>query len=260
MLSGLGYQIRIAENGREALDAALQGDVDLIFMDVQMPVMDGIEATKQIVAAMPRDKRPLIVAMTANAMESDRKRCIEAGMDTFISKPFLMNELVRMLKTVPAMRVGKVPDHPEISLEPASEPTNGLPATEIASTQPAEPESGAPTKLTDMTMLEAVSNGEPAFVLGILGKLVIKLPEAVEELRVAIEKADWETVRATSHRNKSSAAYTGSDELKNKFMELEHMARDLHHLEEMPMKIEELHRFVTAVVMELKAHISERTQ
>jgi signal transduction histidine kinase/CheY-like chemotaxis protein/ligand-binding sensor domain-containing protein len=258
MLNTLGYTIQIAHNGREALDIALQGQIDLIFMDVQMPVMDGIEATRQIIQQMPKDRRPLIVAMTANAMESDRQRCLEAGMDTFISKPFLMNELVRMLRTVPAIRSVKHEDSRDTT---TYEPPKHQPETATPPVIATEPATNLDTryKLTSMDMLDGVSGGEPAFVLGILTKLIAKLPEAVEELRAAAALSDWENVRATAHRNKSSAAYSGSDALKEKFKDLEYLARDQTDLGQIPSKLDELDAFVQAVVAELKEHLAERS-
>ncbi len=260
MLGSLGYTIQIAQDGKEALEIALQGGIDLIFMDVQMPVMDGLEATRQIIARMPADKRPIIVAMTANAMESDRKNCLEAGMQTFISKPFLMNELVRMLRTVPAMRSGKISQDLDVHFAQQPIPAN-LQAVPLEA-QPTAELQAAPAsvyRLTDMSMLESVSGGEPEFVLGILNKLVAKMPEAVQELRAAAAIADWEIVRATAHRNKSSAAYSGSEMLKEKFKELEALAREQEELELIPTKLDELHLFVDAVIEELRLHIAERS-
>ncbi|HEX2900506.1 MAG TPA: ATP-binding protein, partial [Bacteroidia bacterium] len=249
MLSSLGYKVLNAVNGKEAVDAVLAGGVDLVFMDVQMPVMDGLEATQIIVDRLPKDKRPVIVAMTANAMESDRQRCLDAGMDTFISKPFLMGELVKVLRAVPAMRNGEsIVEIAEVTVP--EEKTAAVPETQDGATR---------YKLTDMGMLDAVSGGEPAFVLGILGKLVVKLPEAIEELRQALASQDWETLRATAHRTKSSAAYSGSEELKERFKELEHLAREREHLEEIPAKLEALAVYVDEIVMELKMHIVERS-
>jgi len=85
MLKGLGYRADVAANGLEVLSAIDRQDYDLVFMDVQMPEMDGLEATRQIVARVGR--RPRIVAMTAHALAGDRETCLEAGMDDFISKP-----------------------------------------------------------------------------------------------------------------------------------------------------------------------------
>ncbi len=70
---------------------------DVVLMDVQMPEMDGLEASRQICARWSRGERPHIVAMTANAMQGDRERCLEAGMDDYVSKPIRVSELVTAL-------------------------------------------------------------------------------------------------------------------------------------------------------------------
>lgn len=87
LLKKLGYQADVAENGRLALDAVAQKTYDLILMDIQMPEMDGIEATRRIIAQTDTDSRPPIIALTANALHEDRERCFNAGMDDFITKP-----------------------------------------------------------------------------------------------------------------------------------------------------------------------------
>ncbi|NVO04925.1 MAG: response regulator [Rhodoferax sp.] len=94
-----GHQVTLAQNGEEGLQAAMQQAFDLVFMDMQMPVMDGLEATRAIRAFEASQHRPRvpIVAMTANAMPSDRKACEDAGMDGFLSKPFKANELRALL-------------------------------------------------------------------------------------------------------------------------------------------------------------------
>jgi CheY-like chemotaxis protein len=96
MLRKLGLSCDIAVNGLEALTAVANKKYSLIFMDMQMPVMDGISATKKIVEKYG-NKRPTIVAMTANAFQKDKDRCINAGMNDFIAKPFDLAELVRVL-------------------------------------------------------------------------------------------------------------------------------------------------------------------
>ena len=82
----LGYSIHIAANGFEVLDALKRMKIDIVFMDIQMPEMDGIEATRQIIEQW-KDKKPMIVAMTANALYTDKEKCLAAGMDDYISKP-----------------------------------------------------------------------------------------------------------------------------------------------------------------------------
>jgi len=92
----LGYKTDIAANGLEALDALKRKNYTLIFMDIQMPEMNGYEATGIIVERRKED-RPIIIAMTANAMQGDRDKCIEAGMDDYMSKPIKINELIRII-------------------------------------------------------------------------------------------------------------------------------------------------------------------
>jgi len=92
MLNRMGYRADVAGNGCETLQALERQTYDLVLMDMQMPEMDGLEASQRIVARW-RDERPAIVAMTANAMQGDRERCLAAGMDDYVSKPVHVEEL-----------------------------------------------------------------------------------------------------------------------------------------------------------------------
>ena len=93
----LGFKTDIASNGLEALEALKRKNYTLIFMDIQMPEMNGYEAT-EIIVARRKEERPIIIAMTANAMQGDREKCLEAGMNDYITKPMRVNDLVRIIK------------------------------------------------------------------------------------------------------------------------------------------------------------------
>ena len=97
-LKKLGYQAKIVNNGEAVLKALEQQSYDLILMDVQMPKMDGISATQEICRRWPADRRPKIIAMTANAMRGDREACLNAGMDAYLSKPIKMQDLVTTIE------------------------------------------------------------------------------------------------------------------------------------------------------------------
>jgi CheY-like chemotaxis protein len=96
VLTKMGYNPEIAENGQEALNKQQQGNYDIIFMDMQMPEVDGLEATKTIRSQL--GKQPIIIAMTANAMQGDRDDCLSAGMNDYICKPFRPQEIALLLE------------------------------------------------------------------------------------------------------------------------------------------------------------------
>jgi len=97
ILDKLGYQADVVSNGVEALAALEREPYDVVLMDVQMPEMDGLEASRRICERWPPDSRPRIVAMTANAMMEDREACVAAGMDDYVAKPVRPEELAGAL-------------------------------------------------------------------------------------------------------------------------------------------------------------------
>ena len=99
MLERLGHQVEVAVNGRDALERAKAGTFDIVLMDCQMPEMDGWEATARIRAALAGRHRIPILALTANASDADRQRCLDAGMDAHLSKPLKLERLAEALAT-----------------------------------------------------------------------------------------------------------------------------------------------------------------
>jgi len=98
ILGKLGYSVKIARNGREALEFLEKGIFDLIFMDVEMPEVDGLEASRRIRENAETYRNPVIIALTAHAMDSDRKKCLDAGMDVFLTKPITLSKIVDVLR------------------------------------------------------------------------------------------------------------------------------------------------------------------
>jgi CheY-like chemotaxis protein len=101
LLKRLGYQADSAASAKDLLELLEQRVYDVVFMDVQMPEMDGLEATRRIRRELPTARQPRVVAMTAAAFPEDRARCLDAGMDDYVSKPVGMDDLAAVL------RVGK---------------------------------------------------------------------------------------------------------------------------------------------------------
>ncbi|HZZ59416.1 MAG TPA: response regulator [Opitutaceae bacterium] len=98
LLMRLGYRAELASNGREAVERALTGEFDLILMDLQMPEMDGLQASREIRKRLPRGQQPKIIALTANAMQGDRELCLSAGMDDYVAKPVKLPEVAAAIR------------------------------------------------------------------------------------------------------------------------------------------------------------------
>jgi len=105
ILAHIGYQAELAGNGRAAVTAVQQQSFDLVLMDLQMPEMDGFEATRQIRRTVPRQRQPHIIAMTAAALAEDQRQALAAGMDDFITKPIRPEALAQKLATVPRLPI-----------------------------------------------------------------------------------------------------------------------------------------------------------
>jgi GAF domain-containing protein/CheY-like chemotaxis protein len=104
LLQQMGYRADLASNGIEAVESVQRQAYDVVLMDVQMPEMDGLEASRQINARWRPPERPRIIAMTANAMQGDRDMCLAAGMDDYLTKPIRVERLVEALNQAPARR------------------------------------------------------------------------------------------------------------------------------------------------------------
>ncbi|MDA9008806.1 GAF domain-containing protein [Alphaproteobacteria bacterium] len=101
LLSQMGYSADVANNGLEAIEYVERQTYDVVLMDVQMPELDGLDATRRIVTNHKQDDRPRIVAMTANAMQGDREMCLDAGMDDYITKPIRVDILIEAIMSIP---------------------------------------------------------------------------------------------------------------------------------------------------------------
>ncbi len=188
-LEELGLDVTIANNGLEAFEKRKNGEYDIIFMDIQMPVLDGIEATMEILDFEEDENVPHIpiVALTANALKGDRERFLEAGMDEYTTKPLVRTEILNILnqfvgdKVVedePAPKPAKAPkaSKPEVS-EPAPEPVQAAAAEEPA------PSYSADILLAKKGMLENKLFGQLLGELGYSYKSVTGSDKLVEALK-----------------------------------------------------------------------------
>jgi PAS domain S-box-containing protein len=154
VLQQLGYSADLAADGAEVLRALKKKRYDLIFMDVHMPEMDGLEATRTIVNSRRREERPIIIAVTADALQGDREKCIEAGMDDYITKPIRMADIQGVIE-----RWGKATAEPAKKSVKA-DPTAGLGLLEQAMLERMQ-QLGLETDLA--FMIELIATYAPSF-------------------------------------------------------------------------------------------------
>ncbi|MBL8420237.1 MAG: response regulator [Dechloromonas sp.] len=211
MLESLGVAHALADNGQIALDRVLQERFDLVLMDCQMPGMDGFEATAQIRARQREGllHQPLpIVALTANAVEGDRERCLAAGMDDYLSKPFTREQLV---VTMARWR-------PPAAAAPGPAPADGASAAAAGRDGTINPRA-----------LDAIRQlGGPtgvALVNKVIGAYLADTPPRLAQLRAAAEAGDAEALRKAAHALKSSSANVGAEQLAALCKELEMIGR-----------------------------------
>ena len=189
MLERMGYRADIASNGLEVLQALERQHYDLVFMDIQMPEMDGLEATRRIREQVRY--QPYIIAMTAHALEGDRERCLQAGMDDYVSKPVKIEELQHALESSLS----------HIVPEPA----------------------------LDQMVIEGLRrlqmDGEPD-IIEELGELFLeRAPGRIEAMHQALEDREPEKLSREAHNLKSSSANVGAMKLSALARDLETMGR-----------------------------------
>jgi CheY-like chemotaxis protein/HPt (histidine-containing phosphotransfer) domain-containing protein len=201
LLERWGHRVTVAANGQIALDELAQRTFDVVLMDMMMPVMDGIEATRHI-RATETDRHVPIIAMTANAMEADRERCIEAGMDDYLSKPIKAQELQDMLR-----RVTHAKTH----------------AAELQSIQ-AELASASDFSSLEFDYLDGLKAMDQE-IRGIIEQAFIdEWPVDLSKLRVALASEDMRAVARTAHSLKGTLSMFGAVPARDLASEIEALA------------------------------------
>jgi CheY-like chemotaxis protein/HPt (histidine-containing phosphotransfer) domain-containing protein len=218
MLQRLGQVAEVAVNGREAVQAAHRQPFDLIFMDVQMPEMDGLEATRRIRAELPPDAQPYIVALTANAMRGDRERCLAAGMDDYLPKPLQMADIRELLSRL-QLNVLSDDAAADESRPPAAPPNEGL--------------SGRLKRLRAEIGAAGMHEVVEHFLAG--------APAVLAQLEGALARQDAESFWKTAHGLKGSSATIGFDRIRELAARLEKSGR-VGEWEGVPETLAELNR------------------
>ena len=196
LLEQVHATVVVANNGKEAIDLMLKQRFDCVLMDVQMPVMDGFEATRMI-RSDARLRSAVVIAMTANAGRDDRARCLEAGMDEFVTKPIsprLMFEVIARWIRMRPQRGGRRAPPPAPRMETAA-------AAAIAA---------APAPLIDMHALSMTFGGNPVKMRKYALLFLESAHDAMRDIDAALRDGDMERLADLGHRLKSSARAVGA--------------------------------------------------
>lgn len=227
-LERMGYRADVAGNGLEVLDALRRQCYDVILMDVQMPEMDGLAATRQICREWPKEKRPRIIAMTANAMRGDREECINAGMDDYISKPIRMEELARALfQCQPYSKPAEQIEAPEVMASESQVSANSPDLEEKLDTEvltlQAEEQASEAAPLLNEKVLQSLREIEA--LDEVIDIYLENVPILLQSIQEAIALNDAPALRNAAHSMKSTSGTVGASSLFELCKHLEAMGR-----------------------------------
>ena len=233
ILESWGFTADFAFNGEEAIRKLETNEYDLILMDIQMPVMDGMEATRRIrLLDNPVKAAVPIVALTANALKGDSEKYLKAGMNDYLAKPFTEESLFRVISS---------------SLEPVP-----LSVKEISYTisKPRIMEtSGKPYELS---MLEAIAGGDNDFVANMIRLFIDTMPVNLADLKESQLKGDWDTTGKIAHKLKSTIDSMGISSLKQEIRTLENNAKTQTDVESLPGMVDRVIGVINDCIEQLK--------
>ncbi len=259
-LQQLGYAADLATNGKDALNRVTQTHYDLILMDCQMPVMDGYMATQCIRSQVEADHQPIIIAITANATAQDRQRCLEVGMDDYLSKPLRQADLSQKL-TEWEDRLEKVDrnsDDISVNSGELTEPESIQPESiQPESIQPEsiQPESSAdqpilPETLLNWDYLHRLSRNNLSFEKELLQTFISTLPDHLTKLKTDWAIGDWTALQQEAHYIKGASVSLGIEKMGKSAAEIEQasQARQLEkiqgHLDQLEAHFNQIVEFV----------------
>ncbi|MES2412427.1 MAG: response regulator [Pseudomonadota bacterium] len=251
LLEDAGFSVEVAVNGQVALEMVQQSHYDLVLMDMQMPVMDGIDATLAIRRISRLHEMP-IVAMTANAMAEDRQRCLDAGMNDFLSKPIDPDGLWRMLiRWIPDRgTAGKVQDN-------TASMTTGLETALATARTPAE-SSGLPEGIAGLDVQAGLSHtmGKKTLYIAMLHRYVTGQRDCPDIIRLALAADDAATAQRAAHTLKGVSGTIGAKNVSLLAAAVETAIREKQDSDQVAQAISELADPLSALTATLHAWLA----
>ena len=232
IIQSWGCDVTIATNGAQALQYISRNTYDLVLMDIQMPEMDGVQATLQIRSLADKTKANIpIIAFTAHSHKEDAAKYLAAGMNDYLSKPFVEEKLYDMISRY----LLPLPGTPEPMPEKTSSPD----------TSPSE-------KLYDLSLIEAVSGGDTDFIRKMIDLFMETVPANVRELNLFFAQENWDGVSKIAHKLKSTLDSMGIQSVKQEIRTIEQSAKNGQNLDLVSMMMHKVTTTVDACVVQLE--------
>jgi signal transduction histidine kinase/CheY-like chemotaxis protein/HPt (histidine-containing phosphotransfer) domain-containing protein len=234
-----GVIIDIAVNGQEAVDRVQQETYDVLLMDIQMPVMDGVTATRTIRTTLaPPACHVKIIAMTANVLQEDVQQYFDAGMNAYVSKPFHTDELLLKMAAVLENTPGKVQQNETVTVHKiVAEP----------------PPPALPNQITDMQFLTQFTSGNAEKMHKYIGMFLDNGPKLLNTIREGLITKDFQAVKIAAHSMKPQLSYMGVKEDVSHIFMIEQSAGESAHFERLPALVNNLERVCAKAFEELRS-------
>lgn len=232
LMESWGLEVDIATNGREAVGLVQQNHYDLVLMDIHMPEMDGIEATRQIRQLHDAGKAAVpIIALTANALKGDRERFLAAGMNDYLSKPINEPNLYHII---------------------ANNLTNMISTEKNAPKEVISPAASSSGKLYDLTMVQGIAGGDEEFVKKMLRLFLETMPQSLQHLQKETVQQNWAGVSKLAHKLKSTIDSMNIRSLKDTVREIEQYGKKGEQTAEIPALVNEVVFVMEACIAQVK--------
>jgi PAS domain S-box-containing protein len=235
IMTGWGFEVALAGDGKQALAMLEENHYDLVLMDIQMPVMDGITATRRIRAMKePAKSGVTIIALTANALKGDAEKYKAAGMNDYLSKPFdeekLFQVISRNLGRINTLRIS----------EPMKQSND---------------HAAMPGMLYDLNIIKSISGGDEGFVTKMVLLFIDTVPANLKDLNNALKEKNWDMVYKMAHKLKSTLDSMGVQSVKQDVRMVEMNAKKMESIDQIPAMVERINGIVNACIKQLQDFI-----
>jgi len=233
IMQSWGFTVDVAANGKEAVEKVENNTYDLVLMDIQMPEMDGMQATENIRLLKDAAKAATpIVALTANLLNGDGERYLQKGMNDYLPKPLDEQRLFQLISK-------NLMDGPD-------------PISIIDPLHDEKPESIPTGKLYDLTMIHGLSGGDESFIRQMVELFIDTMPASVIEFQTTVDHKQWDAMGKLAHKLKSTTGSMGMDCIKDEIRSVEINCKKNENLEETPALVEKCIQVINQTVIQLK--------